>query len=519
MLARAAARAAAAAASSSPASSSSSSRWLPPCASAALSTASAAPAPPTPLPSPSPSPAPPPSAEDLERKYLLGNYSPDGVRLRRGLVIERGQGSTLYCTEGRAYVDFFGGIAVNALGHSDAGVAGVMAQQAAKVQHVSNILHTWEPLRLARQLVESSRHFSKVFFANSGTEANEGALKFARKVSLLRATQAARGMPVGATQAKPPAFAAFGCKASPPSTCYTRGGICGCWPQAADNDVALRLKPEVIAFKGSFHGRTMGALAATHKPAIRMPFAPFPADVRFARFNNLDDVHKQWNPRVGAVIVEPVQGEGGVYAADLGFMRGIKALCVEHDALMIVDEVQCGLGRTGRLWAHEAYEGVAPDMMTLAKPLAGGLPIGAVLMTDAVAAAISPGDHGTTFGGNPFVARVAEHVLARIADPAFLAHTRARGRQLLEGCRALQRRFPAAIREVRGTADEGLFVGVEMAPERPFKALQDACAARGLLVISCGENTVRLAPPLVITEEEVAFGLKVLAESFEATSA
>jgi acetylornithine/succinyldiaminopimelate/putrescine aminotransferase len=449
----------------------------------------------------------------MERQYLLGNYGPDGVRLRAGLVIERGQGSTLYDSGGRAYLDFFGGIAVNALGHSDARVAAVIAAQAQKIQHVSNILHTWEPLRLAKLMVEHSKHFSKVFFANSGTEANEGALKFARKAALLKAMQRAAGMAVGTKHPKPAPYTAFGCKASPPTACFTRGGVCGCWPQANSNDVALGVKNEVIAFKNSFHGRTMGALAATHKPAIRMPFAPFPADVRFARFNNLDDVHKHWNEKVGAVIVEPVQGEGGIFPADLGFMRGIRQLCDEHGAYMIVDEVQCGLGRTGRLWAHEAYEGVAPDMMTLAKPLAGGLPIGAIMMTDEVAAAISPGDHGTTYGGNPFVTRVAEHVFGRIADPAFLAAPRERGRQLFAGCLELQKRYPDAIREVRAPLDGGLFVGVDMT--KPFRAVQEAAAERGLLCISAGENTIRIAPPLVITEEEIKFGLRVLDESFE----
>ncbi len=401
---------------------------------------------------------------------------------------------------------------MNALGHSDPLVASVIADQAKKIQHVSNILHTWEPLHLAKAMVEKSKHFQKAFLCNSGTEANEAALKFARKVALLRSQQAAAGLPVGGPE-KPPAYTAFGCKANPPTLCFTQNGTCGCWPQANNNTVAHGVKNEVIAFKNSFHGRTMGALAATHKPAIRMPFAPFPADVRFARFNNLDDVQKLWTPKVGAVIVEPVQGEGGIFPADPAFMRGLRDLCSKSGALLIVDEVQCGLGRTGRLWAHEAYD-VAPDIMTLAKPLAGGLPIGAVLMTDAVAGSIAPGDHGTTYGGNPFIARVAQHVFERIADPAFLAGVRERGAQLLTGCRALHAKYPHAIREVRGTIDGGLFVGVDMI--KPFKAVQQAAEERGLLLISAGENTVRIAPPLVITKEEIAFGLDVMDKAFAA---
>jgi len=211
------------------------------------------------------------------------------------------------------------------------------------------------------------------------------------------------------------------------------------------------------------------------------------------------------------VIVEPVQGEGGIFPADPAFMRALKDKCEATGALLIVDEVQCGLGRTGRLWAHEAYD-VAPDMMTLAKPLAGGLPIGALLMTDAVAACISPGDHGTTYGGNPLVTAVGEHVFARIAHPDFLAGVRARGGELMQGCKALAAAYPHAVADVRGTQDGGLFVGIEL--KLPFKHLQEAALERGLLIISCGENTVRLCPPLVITKEEVAKGVRILGEAF-----
>ena len=245
----------------------------------ALATAAAAPA--------STAPSPGASAEAHERQFLLGCYNADGTRMRKGLVIERGEGCTLYDGEGRAYLDWYAGIAVNALGHSDEGVARVLAAQARKVQHISNLMHSWEPLRLAEALTRHSRHFQKVFLCNSGTEANEGALKFARKAHLLAAARAAAGLAPGAPE-KPPAFKDFGCKAATPTACFTQGGMCGCWPQAANNDLALRLKPEVLAFKNGFHGRSMGSLAVTHKPAIRYPYGPFPADVRFARFNNID---------------------------------------------------------------------------------------------------------------------------------------------------------------------------------------------------------------------------------------
>ena len=191
-------------------------------------------------------------------------------------------------------------------------------------------------------------------------------------------------------------------------------------------------------------------------------------------------------------------------------MRALRSLATHSGALLIVDEIQCGLGRTGRLWAHEAYADAAPDMMTLAKPLAGGLPIGAVLVTDAVSSAIAPGDHGTTFGGNPLVAAAALEVFSRISDPAFLAASRARGGQLIAGMRALARRFPAVIEEVRSTADGGLFVGVQLRVSP--KPLVAASLQRGLMMITAGDNALRLCPPLVISEAEVAWGVDLLAE-------
>lgn len=419
-----------------------------------------------------------------------------------------------------------------------------------KIQHLSNYYHTMEPLQLAKALVESSAFFDKVFLCNSGTEANEAALKFARKHALLEAQRKVLGLPADSLE-KPAAFSAFGCKAEKPSMCFTRGGSCGCWPQTASNDLAAVLRTDVIAFKGGFHGRSMGSLAATHKPVIRQPFGPFPGDVKFARFNNLSDVERIIGPKTSAIIVEPVQGEGGIFAAEPGawpppisclahlppspvteailgtsphstppplffvsplpraaFMAGLRSLADAHGALLIVDEVQCGLGRSGRLWAHEAYPESRPDMMTLAKPLAGGLPIGAVMMTDAVASCIVPGDHGTTFGGNPLVARAANVVFNRIADPAFLATSRERGAQLLAGMRGLAAKYPRVIKDVRGTLDSGLFVGVDLhvAPKPLVRAALD----EGLLIITAGENVLRLCPPLIISSEEIEFGVGVL---------
>lgn len=231
--------------------------------------------------------------EELERRFLVGNYSADGVRVRPGLVFESGAGSKLYGNDGREYIDWTAGIAVNALGHSDPEVAAVLAAQALKIGHTSNLFHTREPLELARMLVESSAHFDKVFLCNSGTEANEAALKFARKVSLARAQElkAAKRAAAG-DDAPPPPFAPR-CKQTPPTKCLTQGGVCSCWPQVADNDLALAHKTEFVAFKGSFHGRSMGSLAVTHKPQIRAPFGPFPGDVKFGRFNSIEGEHRR----------------------------------------------------------------------------------------------------------------------------------------------------------------------------------------------------------------------------------
>lgn len=453
--------------------------------------------------------------EELERKYLLGNYSADGIRVKPGLFFTHGEGSVLFGNDGKRYVDWAAGIAVNALGHSDPEWAQVVGEQAKKLTHISNLFHSMEPLELAKMMVESSKHFQKVFFANSGTEANEAALKFARKVSLVKAAQKKLAKLKAENVENPslPAFSPNCKKAEHPTKCLTQGGICSCWPQVADNDMANEHKTEFIAFKGSFHGRSMGALAVTHKPQIRQPFGPFGGDVKFARFNNLADVEAVVSKKTAAIIVEPVQGEGGVNPATQSFMKGLRQLANEHDSLLIVDEVQCGLGRTGRLWAHEAFHDAKPDIMTLAKPLAGGLPIGAVMMTDAVASCIAPGDHGTTYGGNPFVAKAAQVVFKRVADPAFLASTKERGLQLINGMKALQKRFPTAISEVRHAADNGLFVGVQLTMSP--KAIVALAAEKGLLVITCGENTLRLCPALNITKEDLDFGIKTLGEVFE----
>ncbi|RMG93044.1 MAG: aspartate aminotransferase family protein, partial [Chloroflexi bacterium] len=295
-----------------------------------------------------------------ESDYLVSTY------IRPPVVFTHGQGAYLYDSEGKVYLDFSSGIAVTALGHSDPEWVTAVTQQAATLTHVSNLYHTPPQIELAERLIRHS-FADKLFYSNSGTEANEAALKFARKWATHH----------------------FG-------------------PQ----------KTRFVAFTGGFHGRTFGSLSVTYKEKYRLPFAPLLPDVTFAEFNNLDSAAKAIDHQTCAVIVEPVQGEGGIRPATAEFLHGLKQLCQQHNALLIFDEVQCGLGRTGYLWAHEAYD-VTPDIMTLAKPLAGGLPIGVALMTQAVADVVQPGDHGSTFAGGPLVCRAAQVVFDRINQPTF----------------------------------------------------------------------------------------------------
>ncbi len=377
----------------------------------------------------------------LDQQYLLQSYK------RPPFVMERGEGVYLYDSEGQRYLDMVGGIAVNALGYADAGMLAVMQEQAARLLHTSNLYYTEPQARLAQKLVESC-FADRVFFCNSGTEAVEGALKFARK-----------------------------------------------WARTSSGDPE---KSEIVSFSQAFHGRSMGALSTTANPAYREPFGPLLAGVSFAEFNDLASAAALIHARTAAVIVEPIQGEGGITPAREDFLRGLRALCDQHGAALIFDEIQCGMGRTGALWAYQATD-VIPDLMTSAKPLGGGLPIGAILMTQRIADAIQVGDHGSTFAGGPFVTAVATHVFDRIANPTFLAHVCEVGTYLGEALSELAEAFPV-IREVRG---RGLMWGIELDPSLPAPSVVSAGYEQGLLLVGAGRNTVRLIPPLVLQIEHV----------------
>jgi len=359
----------------------------------------------------------------------------------RDLVLVKGKGSRLFDDQGRRYLDFAAGVAVNGLGYGDRKVLAAIREQAAALIHASNLYHTPVVSRLAERLTKLAFP-SRVFFSNSGTEAGEAALKFARRV----------GQPQG--------------------------------------------RFELVAFERSFHGRTMGTLSLTWTAKYREPFEPLVPGVRFCPWNDLDALAGALTPQTAAVFLEPVQGEGGVRVASPEFLRGVARLCRESGALLVLDEVQCGLGRTGRLFAYE-HAGVTPDILTLAKPLGAGLPLGATLVREELVCAIRSGDHGSTFGGNPVAAAASMAVLDRLTAEGFVQDIARKGDTLLRGLRTLARRH-AQIAEVRGL---GLMVGVEFRGEAG--AVVKGLRERGILATKAGDTVLRLLPPLVVKRSEI----------------
>jgi len=386
----------------------------------------------------------------LDEQYVVHTYA------RAPFVLERGEGVRVYDTEGKAYLDCVSGIAVNALGYGDPDVLKAIAEQSARLVHVSNLYHTIPQAQLASMLVEAS-FADKVFFCNSGTESVEAAIKFARK-----------------------------------------------WAKTTSDRPD---KAELLAFSDAFHGRTMGSLAITPRPHYQDPFRPLMPGARFATYNDLSSAKELMNEKTCACIVEPLQGEGGVNIADAGFLRGLRELCDQNDALLIFDEVQCGLGRTGTLWAH-GPSGVAPDIMTLAKPLGAGLPIGATLMTQAVADTIAPGDHGSTFAANPVVCAAAQVVFSKISNPDFLAHVAWAGSYLEESLLDLQPKYDC-IKEIRG---RGLIWAIQT--DIDVGPLVEACQEDGLLTLKAGPQVLRLLPPLVVQKADLDEAVAIVDGAF-----
>ena len=369
------------------------------------------------------------------------------------LTIVRGDGVTLWDDAGTAYLDCMSGIATNALGYNDAGVNAAIAEALSTgLIHLSNLVSNEPAERLAHFL--TARTFAdKVFFCNSGVEAVEGAFKFARRWG--RSVN-----PVGA-------------------------------------------KHEIVAVRGSFHGRLFASVAATDRAAYRVPFRPLTPGISIAE-RDLDALQVVLNAETtAALIIEPVQGEGGVRPMDHGFLRELRALTSERNVLLILDEIQCGMGRTGCFLAHEAA-GITPDIVTLAKPIAGGLPMGAVLLTKEVAGALQPGEHGTTFGGGPLVTHVALHVAQRLADPALLRRVRENGAWFGAQLSALKDTHPS-VRAVRGV---GYMWGVDVT--EPAGNVIERARAQGLLIISAGDHTLRILPPVVATRADLERAVAML---------
>lgn len=379
-------------------------------------------------------------ARSDEARFLMNTYR------RPPMVFVRGKGCYLYDERGREYLDFLGGIAVNAFGYSHPRIVKTIRREAARAIHLSNLFHNPYQGPLAKKLAEWSG-LDRVFFTNSGTEAVEGALKIARLHARLRAA---------------------------------KGGA------------ATR----VLALTSSFHGRTIGALAITYPAKYREPFEPLMPGAEFVKFNDVADLEAKFDSSVCAIVMETIQGEGGVYAVSEAFWNRARELATANHAAVIADEIQCGLGRTGRAFAYQQFAG-RPDIVTVAKPLAGGLPLGAVIANEEFAGALSPGLHGTTFGGGPLICATALEALKIIEDEKLMQNARERGAELRAGLEALARQFDF-IREVRG---EGLIVGLDLSVEgAPFV---EAALNRGLVINCTHDHILRFLPPLIVRAAQV----------------
>ena len=371
---------------------------------------------------------------------------------RADLAFERGEGAWLYTGDGRRFLDFGAGIATSSLGHNNAHLVAAIADQAARVMHVSNLYRVPGAERLAARLVE--RTFAdSVFFCNSGAEANEGLVKMIRRAM----AETGRGE-----------------------------------------------RYRVICFDGAFHGRTLAMLSATGNAKYLQGFGPAVDGFDHVPFGNMNAVRDAIGPETAGILVEPVQGEGGVRPAPLRFLQELRAACDEYGLFLGLDEVQCGMGRTGKLFAHE-WAGIAPDVMSAAKGIAGGFPMGAVLAKERVAKYLKPGTHGTTFGGNPLACAAANAVLDVMLAPGFLPEVDRKGRTLWSALQELVRAEPDVFEEVRGA---GLMLGLKC--RVPCGEVQDAFTAEGLLSVAAGDNVVRLVPPLVITDEDIAAAVEMM---------
>ncbi|HEY7130259.1 MAG TPA: acetylornithine transaminase [Nitrospira sp.] len=388
--------------------------------------------------------------KESAEQYLMDTYT------RQPISIVRGRGAKVYDLEGREYVDFVGGIAVNLLGHGHPDLVLAIQKQAAQLIHTSNLYYTEPQVKLAQMLVDHS-FADRVFFCNSGAEANEAAIKLARRYSHEK---------------------------------YGAGRF------------------EIITMKQSFHGRTMATLTATGQDKVQKGYEPLVPGFSYVTFNHLSELEQAVTDKTAAIILEPIQGEGGVHVASREYLKGVRELCTQRDILLIFDEVQTGMGRTGTLFAYEQL-GVQPDVMTLAKGLGGGVPIGACLATAPVANAFTPGSHASTFGGNPLACAAALAVLRVLLDGPVLDQARRMGEYLSKGLSECKDRHHI-VRDVRGL---GLLQGMEV--EMDAKTVVGNCLKRGFLVNAAGEHVLRFIPPLIISQPDIDRLLEVLSQIFD----
>ena len=384
------------------------------------------------------------------------------VYQQRKVILQRGKRARVWDSQGNDYIDFSAGIAVNSLGHADPDLLSALRQQAENIWHTSNIFYSEPPISLAHALVEASAFAKRAYLCNSGTEANEAAIKLVRK-----------------------------------------------WAAQQGRSPDQRV---IITFRGGFHGRTLASVTATAQPKYQQGYEPLPSGFRYLDFNQIEQVQQAFtHGDVAAVMLEPVQGEGGVIPAAPGYLKEIRALCDQHEALLVIDEIQAGMSRTGTLFAHWQDE-VRPDIVTLAKALGGGFPIGAMLVGERVSEVMHYGDHGTTFGGNPLAAAVANAALEKLNSPAVLANVAKQSEVFREKLHELNQRY-ALFTEIRG---RGLMLGAELQPELHGKAAAflDHLMDERLLLLQAGPNVLRFVPPLTITDEEVDEGFDRLDRAF-----
>ncbi|HOR42241.1 MAG TPA: aspartate aminotransferase family protein [Atribacterota bacterium] len=384
-----------------------------------------------------------------EQKYLIHTYN------RPPIILDHGEGLKVWDLEGKEYYDFIGGIAVNSLGYSHPKIVKAICQQAVKLIHCSNLFYNAPQILLGKRLVELSCG-DRVFFANSGAEANEGAIKMVVKY------QKEQG----------------------------------------------RDRHKVIYFKNSFHGRTIATLAATGTYKYQKDYLPILPAFKQAIFNDLDSVMEVHDEQVAAIIVEPIQGEGGINIATQDFLKGLRELCAKHDLILIFDEIQCGLGRTGKMFAYQHYN-IEPDIITLAKPLAGGLPLGALIAKERVASVLQPGDHGTTFGGNPVACAAALAFLGVLEEDNLLSECQKKGQYLKGKLEVLKQKHSDFIEEVRVI---GLMAGIEVVKDGP--QIVQKMIEKAILINCTAEKVLRFLPPLIVQKREIDLLIETLEEVF-----